>query len=55
VSEANKVGKLRDHGYRDLGYSRFVNYVSMKKRVDAPTKGDMGFFSRKKKAIEDDD
>jgi hypothetical protein len=23
--------------------------------VDAPTKGDMGFFSRKKKAIKDDD
>jgi hypothetical protein len=25
------VGKLRDHGYMDLGYSRLVNDVNMKK------------------------
>jgi hypothetical protein len=25
------------------------------KKVDAPTKGDMGFFARKKKAIKGDD
>jgi hypothetical protein len=47
VPEANKVSKLRDHGYMDLGYSGFVNNVGKKKRVDAPTKGDMGCFARK--------
>jgi hypothetical protein len=31
VPEANKVGKLRDRGYMDLGYSGFVNDVDMKK------------------------
>jgi hypothetical protein len=39
----------------DLGYLGFVNDVNMKKRVDAPTKGDMGCFAREKKAIKDDD
>jgi hypothetical protein len=31
VRKANKRGKIRDHGYRDLGYSGFVNDVSRKK------------------------
>jgi hypothetical protein len=31
VLEAEKVGKLRDHGYMDLGYSGFVNDGDMKK------------------------
>jgi hypothetical protein len=31
VPKDNKLGKLRDPGYLDLGYSRFVNDVDMKK------------------------
>jgi hypothetical protein len=31
VLEANKVEKLIDHGYMDLGYSGFMNDVRMKK------------------------
>jgi hypothetical protein len=31
VPEANKLEKLRDHGYMDLGYSGFVGDVKMKK------------------------
>jgi hypothetical protein len=49
------VDKLRDHGYMDLGFSRFVNDVNVNKRVDSPTKGDLGCFARKNKAIKDDD
>jgi hypothetical protein len=48
VPEANEAEKLRDHGYMELGYLGFVNDVSVK-RVDSPTKGDMGCFARKKK------
>jgi hypothetical protein len=54
VPEDNKVEKLRDHGYMNLGYSGFVNDVK-KKRVDAPTKDGMGFFSKEIKAIKDGD
>jgi hypothetical protein len=31
VPKAKKVEKLRDHGYMDLGYLRFMNNVGMKK------------------------
>jgi hypothetical protein len=31
VSEANKVDKLRDHGYMNLGYLGFMNDVGMKR------------------------
>ena len=44
--EAEKVGKLRESGYMNLGYTGFFNDGDMKKRVDAPTKNDMGLFSR---------
>jgi hypothetical protein len=54
MPEAYKVEKLRDHGYMDLGYSGFVNGVGIIKKVDAPTKGDMGFFARENKAIKGD-
>jgi hypothetical protein len=54
VPEDNKVEKLRDHGYMNLGYSGFVNDVE-KKRVDAPTKDGMGFFAKEIKAIKDGD
>jgi hypothetical protein len=48
VEEANKVDKIKDHGYMDLGYLGFMNDVSVNKRVDAPTKADMGCVAREK-------
>jgi hypothetical protein len=51
----DKVDKLRDQGYMDFGilgvYERCQNE---KRRVDAPTKGDMGCL-REKKVIKGDD
>ena len=47
----DKVEKLRDKGYMDFGilgvYERCHNE---KRRVDAPTKGDMGCVSRKRRS-----
>jgi hypothetical protein len=55
VLEANKVGKLRDHGYMVLGYSRFVNDVNVKKG-GFPNQGRHRlFFQVKKKSIKDDE
>jgi hypothetical protein len=55
VPKANTVKKIRDHGYIDLGYSGFVNNVGMNREWMPPTKGDMGCFAGKKKAIKGDD
>jgi hypothetical protein len=54
VPEAKKVTKLRDHGYIDFEILRVLERCHYEKRVDSPTKSDMGFFSRKKKVIKGD-
>jgi hypothetical protein len=55
VPEANKVDKLRDHGYMDLGYSGFVNDVGMKREWMPQPRATWVAFPGKKKAIKGDD
>jgi hypothetical protein len=54
MSKDNKVDKLRDHGYMDLGYSGFMNDVGMKKS-GCPNQGRHGLLFQEKKAIKGDD
>jgi hypothetical protein len=43
-----KVEKLRDQGYMDFGIlGVYERYQNEKRRLDAPTKGDMGCVSRR--------
>ena len=53
--EAKKVGKLKDLGYMDLGYSGFVKDVDMKKRWMPQPRETWVSLLGKKKAIEDDE
>jgi hypothetical protein len=47
----DKVDKLRDRGYRDCGILRVYGQCQHeKKMVNSPTKGDMGFFSKKRRS-----
>jgi hypothetical protein len=55
VPEANKVGKLRDRGYMDLGYSGFVNDVCMKKGWMPQPRVTWVSLIGEKKSIEDDE
>jgi hypothetical protein len=50
------VDKLRDQGYMDFGILGVCERCRNEKmRVNAPTKGDMGFVVGKKKVIRGDD
>jgi hypothetical protein len=55
VPEANKVEKLRDHGYMDLGYLGFLNDVNMEREWMPQPRETWVDFTRKKKAIKGDD
>jgi hypothetical protein len=48
VPKANKVDKLIDHGYMDLGYSRFMNDVGKKKEGMPQPRATWVTFSGKK-------
>jgi hypothetical protein len=49
------VDKLRDRRYMDCGILRVYGQCQQDEKVmNAPTKGDMGFFSIKTKVIEGD-
>jgi hypothetical protein len=54
MPEAKKVTKLKNHGYIDFETLRVLERCLYEKRVDSPTKSDMGCFSKKKKAIKGD-
>jgi hypothetical protein len=45
----NKVEKLKDHGYMDLGYSGFTNDVSMKREWIPQPRATWVAFPRKKR------
>jgi hypothetical protein len=47
----NKVDKLKDHGYINFGILGVCEQChNEKKRVDAPTKDNMGGFARKRRS-----
>jgi hypothetical protein len=55
VPEANKVEKLRDHGYMDLGYSGFVNNVGIKREWMPQPRATWVTLPGKKNSIKGDD
>jgi hypothetical protein len=55
MPESKKVDKITDHGYMDLGYFRFMNYVGMKREWIPQPRATWVALLRKEKAINDDD